>query len=96
MFLLCAVPLVATVSFYLFLPGLAAVILFLFLFNQLVSQEAYWKATSLQVKKDRKKERKKLVEAFNFLDPDGNGVIDPVHFSSVVRVYWGFSLVFFF
>lgn len=40
-----------------------------------VVMDSYLSATGKQVKKDRKKERKKLIEAFNFLDPEGEGFI---------------------
>lgn len=64
-------------------------------------QESYWKATARQVKKDRKKERKKLVESFNYigncltyfmldstvgLDPDGNGLIELEDWLGLMKV----------
>ena len=42
------------------------------------TQDAYWKATSMRVKKDRKKERKMLIQAFNVLGVWGTVTIMPL------------------
>ena len=44
-------------------------------------QEAYWKEAAKQVKKDRKDERIKLIDAFNFL-----GVLDLIQKVNAVLV----------
>eukprot|EP00047_Mylnosiga_fluctuans_P018913 m.76400 g.76400 ORF g.76400 m.76400 type:complete len:921 (+) comp7870_c1_seq1:54-2816(+) len=51
-----------------------------------IIMDAFWKATARQVKKDRRKERKKLVEAFNYMDPDGDGMIEPQQWLSLMKV----------